>query len=157
MPPPQDAISASGRSIRFKRLRLGILALGVVALLAFGGASFYDAWRSYNHVEIATDREIGNVANALAEQTASTWQAVGLLLDDTARWYGSDSGDVPPERVNAILETRSAGMPQVRLITIVDAQGIQRHRSHGSSPPNLNVSDRATSLLNVMGPREVSS
>src|SRR5207245_8724242 len=31
----------------------------------------------------------------------------------------------------------------VRLITIVDAQGIQRHRSRGSSPPNLSVSDRS--------------
>src|SRR5258708_20791678 len=34
-------------------------------------------------------------------------------------------------------------MRQVRLITIVDAQGTQRHRSHGSSPPNLDVSDRS--------------
>jgi PAS domain S-box-containing protein len=142
MPPPQDTVSPSGRSIRFKRLRRGILALGVVALFAFGGASFYDAWRSYRHVEIATDREISNVANALAEQTASTWQAVELLLDDTARWYGSDTRDVPPERLDAVLETRTAGIPQVRLITIVDAHGIQRHRSHGSSPPNLDVSDR---------------
>src|ERR1700682_66812 len=143
MPPPHAAVSPSGRSIRFKRLRLGILALGVVALLAFGGASFYDAWRSYRHVEIATDREISNVAKALAEQTASTWQAVELLLDDTARWYGSDSRDVPPERLDAVLETRTGGIPQVRLITIVDAHGIQRHRSHGSSHPNLDVSDRS--------------
>src|SRR5438105_11276397 len=122
MHPPHDAVSTSGRSIRFKRLRLGILSLGVVALLAFGGTSFYDAWRSYRHVEIATDREISNVANALAEQTASTWQAVSLMLDDTARWYGSDSRDVLPERIDSVLETRTAGMPQVRLITIVDAQ-----------------------------------
>jgi PAS domain S-box-containing protein len=143
MPPPNDAVSPSDRSIRFKQLRLGILALGVLALLAFGGASFYDAWRSYRHVEIATDREISNVANALAEQTASTWQAVTLLLDETARWYATDSREYPPERLDSVLETRTAGMPQVRLITIVDAHGIQRHRSHGSSPPNLDVSDRS--------------
>jgi PAS domain S-box-containing protein len=143
MPPPLDAATAPGRSIRLKRLRLGILALGVLALLAFVGSSFYDAWRSYRHAVIATDREISNVAHALAEQTAWTWQAVRLLLDDTARWYGSDIREIPPERLDEVLETRTAGMPQVRLITIVDAQGIQRHRSHGSSPPNLNVSDRS--------------
>jgi PAS domain S-box-containing protein len=143
MPPPHDAVPPPGRSIRFKRLRLGVLALGVLSLLAFGGASFYDAWRSYRHAVIATDREISNVANALAEQTAWTWQAVGLLLDDTARWYASDSPDIPPERLDEVLATRTAGMPQVRLITIVDAQGIQRHRSRGSSPPNLSVSDRS--------------
>lgn len=143
MPPSPDSASPIGRSTRFKRLRLGILALGVIALLAFGGASFYDAWRSYRHAEIATDREINNVARALAGQTASTWQAVHLLLDDTARWYSSDRDEIPSERINAVLETRTAGMPQVRLVTIVDAHGIQRHRSHGSSPPNLDVSDRS--------------
>ena len=86
MPPPLDAAAAPGRSIRLKRLRLGILALGVLALLAFVGSSFYDAWRSYRHAVTATDREISNVAHALAEQTAWTWQAVRLLLDDTARY-----------------------------------------------------------------------
>jgi PAS domain S-box-containing protein len=143
MPPPLDTVSPSGRSIRFKRLRQGVIALGVLALLAFGGSSFYDAWRSYRHAVIATDREISNVASALAEQTAWTWRAVDLLLDDTARWYGSDSGQIPPERLDEVLATRTAGMPQIRLITIVDSQGIQRHRSRGSSPPNLDVSDRS--------------
>jgi PAS domain S-box-containing protein len=143
MRPPPDAVPHPGRSIRFKRLRLGILALGVVALLAFGGSSFYDAWRSYQHAVRATDREIGNVASALAEQTSSTWRGVYLLLDDTARWYGSDSSQIPPERLDEVLANRTAGMPQIRLVTIVDAQGIQRHRSHGSSPPNLDVSDRS--------------
>ena len=119
------------------------MALGVLALLAFGGSSFYDAWRSYRHAVIATDREISNVASALAEQTAWTWRAVDLLLDDTARWYGSESRQIPPERLDEVLATRTAGMPQIRLITIVDAQGIQRHRSRGSPPPNLDVSDRS--------------
>jgi len=32
---------------------------------------------------------------------------------------------------------------QVRSLTIVDAQGIQRYRSRGSSPPGLDVSDRS--------------
>jgi len=143
MRPPPDAFPLPSRSIRFKRLRLGILALGVVALLAFGGSSFYDAWRSYQHAVRATDREISNVASALAEQTSSTWRSVYLLLDDTARWYGNDSSQIPPERLDEVLANRTAGMPQIRLVTIVDAQGIQRHRSHGSSPPNLDVSDRS--------------
>ena len=119
------------------------MALGVLALLAFAGSSFYDAWRSYRHAVIATDREISNVASALAEQTAWTYQAVGLLLEDTARWYDNDSREIPPERLDEVLATRTAGMPQVRMITIVDAQGIQRHRSRGSPPPNLDLSDRS--------------
>jgi len=33
-----------------------------------------DAWRAYHNSLVATDRELDNVAKALAEQTAWTWQ-----------------------------------------------------------------------------------
>jgi signal transduction histidine kinase len=129
--------------MRFKRLRLGVVALAVLVILAFAGSSAYDAWRSYQHSLAATDREIGNVANALAEQTAWTWQAVDFLLRETAHWYRGDSREIAPGHIDDVLANRAAGVPQVRMITIVDAQGIQRHRSRGHSPPNLDVSDRA--------------
>jgi len=117
--------------------------LGVLVILAFASSSAYDAWRAYDNSLIATDRELQNVANALAEQTAWTWQAVDFLLLDTARWYQNDGHDIAPERLDDVLATRAAGVPQVRLITIADAQGIQRYRSRGSSPRNLDVSDRS--------------
>jgi hypothetical protein len=117
--------------------------LGVLVILAFASSSAYDAWRAYDNSLIATDRELHNVANALAEQTAWTWQAVDFLLRDTARWYQNDSHDIAPERLDDVLATRTAGVRQVRLITIADAQGIQRYRSRGSSPPDLDVSDRS--------------
>ncbi len=91
----------------------------------------------------ATNREITNVATALAEQTAWTFQGIDLLLRDTARWYQNDSKKIAPERLDEVLANRSAGVRQIRLITITDAQGIQRHRSRGSSPPHLDVSDRS--------------
>src|SRR5207253_5521896 len=92
---------------------------------------------------VATDRELDNVAKALAEQTAWTWQGIDLLLRDTARWYHHGGDTIAPERVSEVLANRAAGVRQVRLLTIVDAQGIQRHRSRGSSPPHLDVSDRS--------------
>src|SRR5271165_5013163 len=130
-------------SIRFKRLRLGETVLGVFVILAFAGSSAYDAWRSYRYSVAATNRELANMANALAEQTAWTLQAVDLLLTDTARWYRSDSGRIPPERLNAVLENRTAGVQQVRQVMIIDAQGNQRHSSRPSAPPVHNVSDRS--------------
>jgi signal transduction histidine kinase/CheY-like chemotaxis protein len=130
-------------SFRFQRLRSGVIALGVLILLAFAGSSASDAWRSYRNSLVATDREIGNVAQALAEQTAWTWQGVDLVLRDTARWYQNDGYKIPAERLDEVLASRTAGVRQVRLFTIVDAQGIQRHRSRGVSPPNLDVSDRS--------------
>ena len=138
----EPAMPASS-SIRFKRLRIGIVVLGVLAILAFALSSGYDAWRSYRYALTATDREIANMANALAEQSASTLEAVDLLLRDTARWYRVDSEEVPPERLNEILANRSAGVPQVRQVMIVDAQGNQRFGSRQSAPPIHNVSDRS--------------
>jgi PAS domain S-box-containing protein len=143
MSSPSDPASRHTGSMRFRRLQLGIVLLGVLVILAFVGSSAYDAWRSHGRALEATDREITNVANALAEQTAWTWQTVDLLLQDTARWYHSDSRQIPPERLDEVLGNRTAGVRQVRLVTIVDAHGIQRHRSRGHSPPNLDVSDRS--------------
>jgi PAS domain S-box-containing protein len=143
MPDNTEVIAQPAGPLRFKRLRLRIVILGVLIVFAFAGSSAYDAWRAYNNALAATNREITNVATALAEQTAWTFQGIDLLLSDTARWYQNDSKKIAPERLDEVLANRSAGVRQVRLITIADAQGIQRHRSSGSAPPNLNVSDRS--------------
>jgi PAS domain S-box-containing protein len=142
MPTSDDLITQPAASIRFKRLRLGIVVLGVFVIVAFAASSAYDAWRAYRNSLAATDREIDNVAKALAEQTAWTWQGIDLLLRDTARWYRNDGSKIAPERMDQVLADRTAGVRLLRVITITDAQGIQRHRSLGSAPPNLDVSDR---------------
>jgi PAS domain S-box-containing protein len=136
-------IAQPAAPIRFQRLRLGIVVLGLLVILAFAASSAYDAWRAYRNSLAATDREIGNVAKALAEQTAWSWQGIDLLLRDTARWYHNDGPKYSAERLDEMLANRTSGVRQLRLVTIVDAQGIQRHRSRGPTPPNLNVSDRA--------------
>jgi PAS domain S-box-containing protein len=138
-----DMTSLNIGTIRFRRLRVRIVVLGVLALVAFDAASIYDSWRSYRHSIEATNREIGNLARSLAEQTSWTWQGVDLLLDDTARWYLHDSRDIPPERLDEVLATRTAAVRQVRQIAIDDTQGIQRYRSRSTSPENVNVSDRS--------------
>ena len=141
--PPQGSATLQSGTTRFRRLRLRVIFFGVFVLLAFAGASAYDVWRSYRHTVTATNREISNLADALAEQTAWSWQAVDMLLLDTARWYRDDAHEVPESDLNRVLAARAAGARQVQLVTIVDAHGIQRHRSQGVSPPNLDVSDRS--------------
>jgi PAS domain S-box-containing protein len=143
MPTSDDLITQPTTSIRFNRLRLRILVLGLLVIFAFAASSAYDVWRAYRNSLAATDREIGNVAKALAEQTAWTWEGIDLLLRDTARWYRNDSPKIAPERLDEVLANRTAGVRQLRIITIVDAQGIQRHRSRGTAPPNFDVSDRS--------------
>ena len=143
MPENTDPITQPAGPLRFERLRLRIVILGVLTVVAFAGSSAYDARRSYKNTLAATDHEITDLAIALAEQTAWTFEGIDLLLRDTARWYQNDSQKIAPERLDEVLADRSAGIRQLRLVTITDAQGIQRHRSRGSSPPNFDVSDRS--------------
>ena len=140
--PLKNSASLQTGATRFRRLRLRVVLFGVLVLLAFAGASAYDVWHSYRHTVTATNREISNVASALAEQTAWTWQAVDLLLLDTARWYRDDAAKIPEANRDSALAARTAGARQVRMVTIIDAQGIQHYRSQGSAPPHLDVSDR---------------
>jgi PAS domain S-box-containing protein len=133
----------SGGAIRFNRLQLGVVVVGVLLMCAFAGSSAYDAWRSYGYSVAAIDRELGNLANALAEQTAWSLQAVDLLLADTARWYQTESQGIPEDGRDAALAARSAGVQPVRQVTIMDAQGNQLYRSRGFSIPNHNVADRS--------------
>jgi PAS domain S-box-containing protein len=124
-------------------LRIGVSLLAVLVTLAIVCSSAYDSWRSYHYTLAAASRELGNMGDALAEQTAWTLQAVDLLLMDTARWYRKDSKGVPAERIDAILQNRAAGVPQVRQIMIVDAQGMQRYGSRGLGSTGHQVSDRS--------------
>src|SRR6202140_5969190 len=119
MPSLDDSASPRSRSLRFERLRLGVIVLGVLVILAFAGSSAYDAWRAYHNSLVATDRELDNVGKALAEQTAWTWQGIDLLLRDTARWYQNDAPKIAPERLDEVLANRTAGGRQGRLITIL--------------------------------------
>ena len=143
MPQNTGPIDQRSAPLRFKRFRLRIVILGALVVFAFAGSSAYDAWRAYNNSLAATNREITNVATALAEQSAWTFQGIDLLLRDTARWYETDSKKIAPERLDEVLANRTMGARQIHLITITDAQGIQRHRSVGFSPPDLDVSDRS--------------
>src|SRR5579863_6612942 len=98
MPEHTDLITQLADPLRYRRLRLRIVILGVLIVVAFAGSSAYDAWRSYKNTIAATHREITNVAAALAEQTAWTFQGIDLLLRDTARWYQNDINKIAPER-----------------------------------------------------------
>lgn len=139
---PAHSSPTSG-SLRFRQLRTRLTVAGILTLVVFCAATAYDSSRSYRYTLTATNRELINVANALAEQTASTLKTVDLLLQDTARWYRYDLSEIPPGQLDRVLANRTAGVRQVSLVTIVDAQGIQQHRSLGTPPPGLDVSDRS--------------
>ena len=131
---------------KFKGLQLGITAVGVLVLVALAGSSAYDAWRSHGYSIAANEREIANVANALAEQTAWSLQAVDLLLIDSARWYRDERHEPGPTAAagaSAALGARAAAVKQVREIIIMDARGDPLYRSRESANGSHNTADRS--------------
>src|SRR5580704_15109712 len=138
----KDDVPPDAGSTRVKRLRLGVVVFGVLVILAFAASSAYDAWGSYRYARAATEREIGNTANALAEQTAWILRAVDLLLLDTARWYGGETRGMSTEQLNTALAVRTAAVQQVRQLRIVDSRGNPLYESHKFSA-SPNVSDRS--------------
>jgi PAS domain S-box-containing protein len=141
LPPSVHPLPSAG--IPFRRLQVGVLLSGMVVILAFAASSAYDAWRSYGYAVAATEREIKNVANALAEQTAWSLETVDLLLLDTARWFQTDGKSIPLDGRDAALAARTAGVQPVREVSIMDAKGDQLYRSRGFSLPRHNIADRS--------------
>ncbi|HEX3631776.1 MAG TPA: PAS domain-containing protein, partial [Casimicrobiaceae bacterium] len=127
---------------RAARLRFSIITVGVLVIVAFAGTTAYDSWSSYNHVISANERDVGNLAKALAEEAAGSLQLADLLLRDTVRWYENErpsAGDA----ADAKLAVKAAGLPQVREIRILDAQGLPRFRSRQLPGDTSPLADRS--------------
>lgn len=125
-----------------RRLRSLIVLGGVMLVLSFAGSAFYDGWRLHQQLLVATDRELGNIAKALADEAAQNLRTVDLLLRDTALWYENDGQRMEPAAVQSVLALRGSGVQQVSVLTIVDAKGMQRYRSRNTGEPLADVSDR---------------
>jgi PAS domain S-box-containing protein len=131
---------AANESARARQLRRRIITVGVLALVALAVLPSYDIWRSYGRTLDENNRELANLAIALAGKADSSLRSVDLLLRDTAGWYAT-AGAVGPAAINETLARRAARIPSVRL-AIADAQGVVVFRSPGTMPTIENVSDR---------------
>ena len=125
-----------------KTLRWRIIAAGFLLVSAFIGSAAYDGWRLYRQIVAANERELGNLAKALSEEASRSLQAVDLLLRDTATWYQANGSTQDARAISAGLTARTVDVSQVSLLTIVDAQGMQRYRSRSTGEPLADVSDR---------------
>ena len=137
---------------RAARLRLWIVILGVLVIAAFAGSSIYDSWSSYNHVIAANNRELGNLAKALAEQAEDSLQLADLLLRDTVTWYETER-PAPGSTADKKLATRAAGLPQVREVRVIDEHGVPLVRSRELPGDTAVLSDRAYFIAHREQPR----
>lgn len=125
-----------------RRLHRRIVAGGLALIAAFAGSAAYDGWRLHQQVMSVNERELGNLAQALSGEADRSLQAVDVLLRDTASWYESAPRAADADVVAAALGSRAVGVPQVSVLTLVDARGLQRHRSRATGEPLADVSDR---------------
>jgi signal transduction histidine kinase/CheY-like chemotaxis protein len=123
------------------RLRAALILLGPIIIAAFAISSVYDGWRAYRHVVISTNREVANLASALAEQTAWSWAGTDLLLARIARWY-PDHAQLSSGQIDQTLASGVASVPQIRAVRIIDPHGIVRYSSDDTVPVGKDLSQR---------------
>src|SRR2546430_7097737 len=117
------ADSLLGDATRAARLRSWIIGIGVPAPAAYVSSAAYDTWRSHEQIVASNNRELANLAKALAEQADGSLQLADLLLRETATWYETDH-PAPGGAADARLAARAAGLPQVGAVSIAGADGL---------------------------------
>ena len=125
-----------------RTLRRRVLGIGAVLILSFVGEASYDSWRLHQQIMAANTRELGNLSRSLATQADRTLQAVDALLGDTAAWVEAGGDRGAPQAVDAELARRAMSDPQVSQLTIVDANGAQRHRAGSAGGATLEPATR---------------
>lgn len=137
----QPKLDSTSDRFRYAALRRWTVLLGSLIIAGFVALGAFGVWRSYAHALAVTGRELGNVATALAGQTAWNWQNISLLLSSTASWYLLDAPKIPPAQLEATLRQRTPSVRGVHNVAILDASGHQRYASPLASP-GLDDSDR---------------
>ena len=137
--------SASGSlfadATRAARLRFWLVTLGVLAIAAFAGTTAYDSWLSYHYAVSRNNRELDNLAKALAEEAEDTLQTSDFLLRDTVIWYETERPE-PGSAADDKLAAKAAGLRPVREVRIVDDHGVPRYRSRQLAADVSPLSDR---------------
>lgn len=119
--------------------------LGMIIALAAIVTVGINLRQSRAHTAQESERNLRSIANALAQQTARTLQAIDLTLvgiGDSLRDSDIDPHGRDP-RIRKILSARKALMPDLRTILLIDAAGRQTHDLLNPVVPPISYADRA--------------
>jgi len=96
-----------------------LVAIGVVLVVINVAAAVWDVRTAYNRVERRAQRDLGNMTQVLAEQTAASLEAVDVVLRDMVRAVGVRTvvEDMPR------LRDELAHVPTIAALLVLDAQG----------------------------------
>lgn len=130
----------------YGRIRPSLAVIGfwllVTSVLSVATVLVLWDFRAKELAEVEND--IDNLSRVLAEQTTRTLQAVDLVLVGTEEYLQSEEAGgflKSGQSVNALLNARISGVPQIRSLFIVGADGAVANSALGS-PVGLSVRDR---------------
>ncbi|MGN2390742.1 PAS domain S-box protein [Pelomicrobium sp. G1] len=134
------------------RVVLGSVFALAIAIVA-GTALILGELRSRQIAD--AEREIANLSRILAEQTARTLQSVDLILKGATERVRE--GQTRPQlmeegTVRALMQARLSGVPQIRALFILDAQGRLSLHSQAFPTPKLYAGDRDYFKVHVENP-----
>ena len=124
---------------RTQRLRRGIVLVGVVLILGFAASSAFDMWRSYSESLAAVDRELANLARALAAEAARRFQSVDVALRDAQSWFEANARRTGPAEATQVLEHLRSGLP-IAALYVTDSAGALVYSS-GALPAEIVVAE----------------
>ena len=128
-------------------LRRSIVVVGVVLILAFAASWAFDVWRSYGQSLAAVDRELGNLARALAAEAARRFQSIEVVLRDTETWFEANAGRASLKQAAETLEHLGSGLP-LGAIYITDAAGALVYSSDALPAELVSAEPRSIVFLN---------
>lgn len=128
---------------------LTLLAGALFIILALAGASTLVLMLRSSALTEA-ERNLQQIGAALAEQTARSFQAVDVVLQDAAHRIevAAASAGVDPaaamasERVNRMLRERLQSAPQLVAISLVDSRGRMVNSTRSFPAPPIDLADR---------------
>jgi hypothetical protein len=103
----------------------------------------------------AAEREMANLTRVLSEQTARAAQGADLILLGTQSRLQEGEKDgslMDPKAIHSLLRARIDGVPQVRQLSMLTAEGELAHTSSAFPAPPMSTGDRDYFRAHVDGP-----
>lgn len=122
-----------------------LIAFWFLAATSITIAASLLVWEMHKREVARAEREVANLGHILAEQTVRAVQGVELILRGTEYRLreGRASGTLMDGwSIHNLLKARITGVPQVHVLSVLDATGVHRHSSAEFPARPIAVADR---------------
>jgi len=149
--PPHVAIKSTGAETTWRSRPLQLLLLSGIVLACGIAAGTYGTLSNQRNLALADKgRELQNLSLVLAEYTDRAFHAVEVVeeaLAEQMKMQGIDSAEAYERQmsghdIHLMLKDKTAGMPYVGSLTLINAQGQLFNFSRYWPLPNIDVTDR---------------